>query len=129
MTLEDRLERIEAMLVVLVERNQVREWYSVEEFARLVGRSGFTVREWCRQGRLLAAKKESGRGAYTAWAISHEELLRYQREGLRSAGRTGFPQRRLVDRPGAGGLALHPAAAEEEGRVGALPGRIPEGRA
>ena len=34
MTLAERLEKIEAMLVVLVERQQVREWYSVEEFAR-----------------------------------------------------------------------------------------------
>jgi hypothetical protein len=139
MTLEDRLERIEALLTVLVERDQVREWYSVGEFARLVGRCGFTVREWCRQGRLLAAKKESGRGAYTAWSISHEELLRYQREGLRPAGRAGFSQHRLLHRPGAsrpgrrragaGGPALHPAAREEEGRVGELPVRVPERRA
>ncbi len=38
MTVEERLEKIEAMLLVLVERQQVREWYSVEEFARIVGR-------------------------------------------------------------------------------------------
>ena len=82
MTLEDRLEKIESMLVVLVERQQVREWYSVEEFARIVGRSEFTCREWCRHGRIHAEKKDSGRGAYAAWVISHTELLRYQREGL-----------------------------------------------
>lgn len=82
MTLEDRLERIEAMLAVLVERQQMREWYSVEQFAQIAGRSEFTVREWCRLGRIRAEKKGSGRGAYAAWAISHDELLRYQREGL-----------------------------------------------
>lgn len=82
MSIEERLERIEAMLVVLVERQQVREWYAVEEFARIVGRADFTVREWCRHGRVHAEKKESGRGAYTAWTISHAELLRFQREGL-----------------------------------------------
>jgi hypothetical protein len=82
MTLEQRLERIEAMLVVLVERQQVREWYSVEEFARIVGRAEFTCREWCRHGRIRAEKKDSGRGAYAAWTISHAELLRFQREGL-----------------------------------------------
>jgi hypothetical protein len=82
MTVEERLEKIEAMLVVLVERQQVREWYSVEEFARIAGRSEFTCREWCRHGRIRAEKKESGRGAHASWVISHAELLRFQREGL-----------------------------------------------
>ena len=82
MTFEERLEKIEAMLVVLVERQQVREWYSVEEFARIVGRSEFTCREWCRHGRIHAEKKDSGRGAHASWVISHAELLRYQRDGL-----------------------------------------------
>ena len=85
MTLEERLERIEGMLVVLVERQTVREWYSVEEFAQIVGRAEFTCREWCRHGRIKAEKKDGGRGAYAAWAISHAELLRFQREGLRPA--------------------------------------------
>ncbi len=83
MTLEERLERIETMLAVLVERQQVREWYSVEEFSRIVGRSEFTCREWCRHGRIHAEKKFSGRGAHAAWAISHAEFERFQREGLR----------------------------------------------
>jgi hypothetical protein len=82
MTLEERLERIEAMLLVLVERQQVREWYTTEEFARIVERAEFTCREWCRHGRIHATKKDSGRGAYAGWAISHAELLRFQREGL-----------------------------------------------
>ncbi len=81
MTLEERLTRIETILVSLVERER-REWYSVEQFSRIVGRSEFTVREWCRLGRIQARKKDSGRGAHTSWAISHEELQRYQREGL-----------------------------------------------
>lgn len=83
MTLEERLTRIEAMLAVLVEGQQVREWHSVDEIAQLVGRSTFTVREWCRRGRIQAAKKGSGRGAHAAWVVSHAELLRFQREGLR----------------------------------------------
>jgi hypothetical protein len=82
MTLEERLEKIESLLVVLVERQQVREWYSVEEFARIVGKAEFTVREWFRHGRLKAEKRNSGRGAIPAWVVSHEELLRYQRFGL-----------------------------------------------
>jgi len=90
MTLEERLDKIEAMLAVLVERQQAREWYSVEQFARLVGRSEFTVREWARKGRIQATKKGSGRGAHASWAISHDELLRFQREGLRPESRGEF---------------------------------------
>lgn len=82
MTVEERLSKIEGLLAVLVERQAVKDFYAVEEFARLVGKSSFTCREWCRQGRIRARKKDSGRGAHTAWAISHEELQRYRREGL-----------------------------------------------
>ncbi len=82
MNVDQRLEKIEAMLALLVERQQVWEWYTVEEFARLVGRSVFTVREWARLGRIEARKKASGRGSHAAWAISHGELERVRREGL-----------------------------------------------
>ena len=82
MTLDERLERIDAMLVALIDRQPLREWYSVEEFARIVERSEFTCREWCRLGRIRATKKNSGRGKHPAWAICHDELLRYRREGL-----------------------------------------------
>jgi len=80
--IERRLEKIEALLVVLVERQQVRDWYTVEEFARMAGRSEFTCREYCRLGRINAEKRMSGRGAYASWVISHAEVQRYQREGL-----------------------------------------------
>jgi hypothetical protein len=83
MTVEERLAKIEAMLVVLVARQAAKEFYEVEEFASLVGKSCFTCREWCRLGRISAMKKGSGRGAHLAWCISHQEMLRYQREGLR----------------------------------------------
>lgn len=82
MTLEERLEKMETMLTMLVERQQVRDWYSVEEFARAVGKAEFTIREYCRLQRLSASKRHSGRGAHASWVISHSELQRYQREGL-----------------------------------------------
>ena len=89
MTVDERLEKIEAMLVVLVERQTVKDFYQVEEFAKLVGKSCFTCREWCRLGRIRGEKKLSGRGAYASWVVPHAELLRYQREGL-------LPYRRLA---------------------------------
>jgi predicted site-specific integrase-resolvase len=82
MTHEERLERIEAMLAALVERQPVQEWYTPHQAARLLGKSEFTVREWCRLGRIRASKKNSGRGKHAAWAIAKDELLRLQREGL-----------------------------------------------
>ena len=82
LNIEQRLERMEAMLVLLVERQQVREWYSIEEFGRIVGRANFTVRGWARSGRIIAEKKSSGRGAHVSYAIAHCELIRFQRHGL-----------------------------------------------
>lgn len=87
MTVEERLERIESLLVVLVERQQQREWYTTGEFARLVGKAEFTIRQYCRLGRLRAEKRQSGRGAHQQWVLSHAELERYRRNGLLPAER------------------------------------------
>jgi hypothetical protein len=95
MTVEERLEKIESLLVVLVERQQVREWYTTEEFARAVGKAEFTIREYARLGRLRAEKRQSGRGKYPQWALSHAEVVRFQREGL-------LPARRDVMKTGSG---------------------------
>jgi DNA-binding transcriptional MerR regulator len=82
MTDSEHFEKIESMLALLLERQTVKDYYSTAEFARLVGKAEFTVREWARLGRIRAEKRKSGRGAFTSWVISHQELLRYQREGL-----------------------------------------------
>jgi len=82
MRLRERLDRIDAMLAVLVERQQVREWYTTHEFARAVGKAEFTIREYCRLGRLHAEKRQSGRGQHPQWVLSHGELERYRRHGL-----------------------------------------------
>jgi hypothetical protein len=81
-TILERLDRIEQTLGHLVERETVKECYSTDEFSRLVGKSEFTVREWCRLGRVAAKKRKSGRGPHAQWVIGHEELLRYRRDGL-----------------------------------------------
>ena len=82
MNTEEWLERIEAKLDVLLERETVKDWYSTDEFGRLVGKSEFTIREHCRLGRLNAQKRQSGRGAHPAWVLAHAELLRFRRDGL-----------------------------------------------
>jgi hypothetical protein len=82
MSVQEQLERILSLLVVLVERQQVREWYTTEEFARAVGKAEFTIRENCRLKRLNAEKRRSGRGAHPQWVLSHNELERYRRHGL-----------------------------------------------
>jgi PAS domain-containing protein len=50
--------------------------------AHAVGKAEFTVREYCRLGRLKAEKRQSGRGAYPQWVLSRAELERYRRNGL-----------------------------------------------
>ena len=81
-TIEERLERIEAMLLGLCQQTQAKEFYTVEEFARIVGRASLTVRGWARRGRIQASKKLSGRASFASWSISHDERRRYEREGL-----------------------------------------------
>ncbi|WP_435018392.1 hypothetical protein TA3x_000365 [Tundrisphaera sp. TA3] len=86
-SLEQRLGRIETLLAALIDRETIKDWYDVEEFARLVGKAEFTCREWCRLGRIRGQKRQSGRGAHAAWVVGHAELLRYRRDGLLPPGR------------------------------------------
>jgi hypothetical protein len=81
-SLHERLDRIESTLQALLERETVKDFYSTDEFARLVGKAEFTIREHCRLGRLNAGKRQSGRGAHPSWVLSHEELLRFRSDGL-----------------------------------------------
>jgi transposase len=77
-----RLDRIEAALQILVEKQTVKDWYSTAEVAKILQRAEYTVREWCRQGRIRARKKPCGRGKGGEWLVSHEELSRLRNEGL-----------------------------------------------
>lgn len=80
--LTERLARIEQALDLLVQQRTVKEWYSTAEVAKLLDKAEFTVREWCRLGRVSAEKKKCGRGVASEWIISHEELTRVRNEGL-----------------------------------------------
>ena len=57
----ERLDRIEAIVSELLRQRTVKDFYEIEEFAKLVGREPFTAREWARLGRINAEKKNSGR--------------------------------------------------------------------
>jgi hypothetical protein len=74
--------RVDEIRDLLLKQRTVRDWYSTAEVAEATGKDEFTVREWCCHGRIHAVKKASGRGKHKAWAVPHEELLRYHREGL-----------------------------------------------
>jgi hypothetical protein len=77
-----RLDQIEQTLALLVQQRTIKEWYSTAEVAKLLGKAEFTVREWCRLGRINAKKKACGRGISSEWIISHDEVTRVRNEGL-----------------------------------------------
>jgi hypothetical protein len=78
----ERLARIEASVALLIEQRTVKEWYTTDEVAKLIGKAPFTVREWCRLGRINAEKRDTGRGNTLEWIINHEELQRIRNHGL-----------------------------------------------
>ena len=80
--LDQRLERIEAILNTLVAQKIVKDWYTTVEAGAILERSAYTVRQWCRYGRVHAEKRRCGRGRSREWVISHKELVRIQNEGL-----------------------------------------------
>lgn len=77
-----RLRRIETSLDQLMRQHTVKEWYTTDEVATIVDKAPFTVREWCRHGRVKAAKRACGRGKSREWIISRDELMRLQTDGL-----------------------------------------------
>ncbi len=92
MTIDERLDRIEAMLHTLIEQRTVKDLYTTAEVADILRRAEWTVREWCRLGRVNAGKRPCGRGTSQEWIISHAELQRIRNEGL-------LPDPRVIRRP------------------------------
>ena len=80
--MEQIQESMFTMVAAILNKQKVQEWYTIEEFAELVGKAKFTVREWCRNGQIHAKKAQSGRGPNKYWVISHDEWIRYQRDNL-----------------------------------------------
>ena len=77
-----RLTKIEERLQELLNEKQQKDFYSTQEVAESLGKAEFTVREWCRLGRIRAAKRATGRGRSQEWMVSHEELTRVRNEGI-----------------------------------------------
>lgn len=84
--LEARLTRLEELLHEMRTAHApaapAKDYYTTAEAAQLLGKRTYTVREWCRLGRVHAEKAASGRGLDEEWRISHDELVRIQNEGL-----------------------------------------------
>lgn len=91
--IDDRLDRIESRLASLqtvlneIHKSALRattfkEYYTTQEVAQILKKRPYTVREWCRLGRVYGEKSHSGRGLDEEWRISHSELIRIQNEGL-----------------------------------------------
>jgi hypothetical protein len=84
--IDARLERIEAdvaqILDAVGDRRPRKRWYTTGEIGRILGRDPYTVRQWCRLGRVRATKRACGRGHAKEWTIDSVELERIANEGL-----------------------------------------------
>jgi excisionase family DNA binding protein len=73
----DKLQRIEDAIGQLLRQKDSKERYTTAEVAEIVGKSEYTVREYCRKGQIKAEKAPNGRG----WLVSHTELERLRNYG------------------------------------------------
>lgn len=80
--LYERLQVIESKIDAVAGKTREQEFYSTADAAKLLERAEFTIREWCRLGRIYAEKRMCGRGSSKEWMISHDELERIRSEGL-----------------------------------------------
>jgi hypothetical protein len=79
----DRLDtKLDELADLLIRQRTVKDYYTTAEVAQITGKAEFTVREYCRLGRVRGEKLACGRGKHQAWVISHDELTRYRNEGL-----------------------------------------------
>ena len=68
-----RFDRIEMLLLRLVDSAPAREFYTVEQAAERLGLACWTVRNRCRLGEILAEKDRSGK-----WIIHCDEIDRLE---------------------------------------------------
>lgn len=73
----EKLERIEKRLAQSVKKST----YTVEEVALILGKSPWTVRQYCNERRVSGAYKVPGRGTSGEWRIPEEGLEQLRNEG------------------------------------------------
>ena len=89
--LSQQVEHLTKLVEQLLSQHSIKDWYSAKEIASITGISPDTIREHLRQRRIVGEHiKGTGRGNKPEWRVSHDELMRYQNEGLR-------PKVNLVD--------------------------------
>ncbi len=74
---------VEAQARILACLNQTpsRSWYTPAEFGQIVNRCPSTIRRLCREGRITARKRLTGRADKLDWEIDAAELVRFQNHG------------------------------------------------
>jgi hypothetical protein len=86
-----RLEQAVAEFMALLkdDADGGRTHYTPAEFAQKAVEDGAAkhlqermVQRWCRERRIEATKRSSGRGQAGEWAISHDEYIRWLNRGL-----------------------------------------------
>ena len=78
----EELRLLKEMVQELVQKRTIKDFYSVEELARALGKAPWTIRNYCRLGRINALQRKCGRGRSKEWMISHEELERIRNHGF-----------------------------------------------
>jgi predicted transcriptional regulator len=74
------LDRLDLMAVAQ-SLSLVKEAYTTEEAAERLGRSEWTVRQWCNKKQVNGAYKVRGKGRTGEWRLPHEAIVALQNKG------------------------------------------------
>ena len=72
---------LEDMFRQMNQHKVVKESYTIDEVAKRLGRSEWTVRQWCNKGQVPDSVKVPGKGRTGEWRIPHEAVTRLESQG------------------------------------------------